>query len=249
MRLENRIAIVTGSGGPMGAAIAERVAAEGAKVVLNDISARRLAGTEARLKEAGHEAVGLRADVCNRPEAEALVALALESYGRIDILVNVVGGLKGAIDIPLMEIDDERWDFTMRLNLRGTLACSQLVAPAMRRAGGGNIVNISSISYGGVASQADYAAGKAGVAAFTRSCALEFAPEIRVNCIMPGPIATSVVERQDPARLEAWIEETPLRKIGRPEDVADAALFLGSDEAGHITGQFLYVSGGLWPSL
>ncbi len=249
MRLENRIAIVTGSGGPMGAAIAERFAAEGAKVVLNDISARRLAGTEAKLKEAGHEAVALRADVCNRPEAEALVALALESHGRIDVLVNVVGGLKGAIDLPVLEIDDERWDLTMRLNLRGSLACSQLVVPEMRRAGGGNIINISSISYAGVASQADYAAGKAGVAAFTRSCALEFAPEIRVNAIMPGPIATSVVERQDPARLEAWIAETPLAKIGRPEDIADAALFLGSEEAGHITGQFLYVSGGLWPSL
>ncbi|MDP6707810.1 MAG: SDR family NAD(P)-dependent oxidoreductase [Alphaproteobacteria bacterium] len=249
MRLQDRVAVVTGSGGPMGAAIAARFAAEGAKVVLNDISGRRLAGTEAMLKEAGHDVAALRADVCNRPEAEALIGLALESHGRVDVLVNVVGGLKGAIDLPVMEIDDERWDFTMRINLKGALACTQLVVPSMRQAGAGSIVNISSISYAGVASQADYAAGKAGVAAFTRSCALEFAPEIRVNAIMPGPIATSVVERQDPERLEAWIEETPLRKIGRPEDIANSALFLASDEAGHITGQFLYVSGGLWPSL
>jgi 3-oxoacyl-[acyl-carrier protein] reductase len=249
MRLEDKVAVVTGSGGPMGAAIAQRFAAEGAKVVLNDISGRRLAGTEETLRAAGHEVVALRADVCERPEAEALIGLALESHGRVDVLVNVVGGLKGAIDIPVLEIDDERWDFTMRLNLRGSLACTQLVVPEMRRVGGGNIINISSTSYAGVASQADYAAGKAGVAAFTRSCALEFAPEIRVNAIMPGPIATSVVERQDPSRLEAWIEVTPLAKIGRPEDIADAALFLGSDEAGHITGQFLYVSGGLWSSL
>ena len=249
MRLENKIAIVTGSGGPMGAAIAERLAEEGAKVVLNDISARRLGGTETHLKERGFDVVALRADVCERAEAADLVQLALDSHSRVDVLVNVVGGLKGAIDLPVLEIDDERWDFTMRLNLKGLLACTQLVAPGMREQGAGAIVNISSTSYGGVASQADYAAGKAGVAAFTRSAALEFAPEIRVNCIMPGPIATSVIERQDPARLEAWIERTPLNKIGRPVDIANAALFLASAEAGHITGQFLYVSGGLWPSL
>ena len=133
--------------------------------------------------------------------------------------------------------------------MHGTLALTQFCTDRMRAQGAGSIVNISSVVYAGGPMQADYAAGKAAVAAFTRSAALALAPEIRVNAIMPGLIQTSVLERQAPGRLEQWIEATPLRKLGRPADIANAALFLSSDEAGHITGQFLYVSGGLWPSL
>ncbi len=249
MRLRDKIAIITAAGGPMGAAVASRFAAEGAKVVINDISGGRLAGSEQAIRQAGGDVVALRGDVCERDEARALYDLAIERAGRVDLLVNIVGGMKGALELPLGEIDQARWDSTMRLNMHGTLALTQFCTDRMRAQGAGSIVNISSVVYAGGPMQADYAAGKAAVAAFTRSAALALAPEIRVNAIMPGLIQTSVLERQAPGRLEQWIEATPLRKLGRPADIANAALFLSSDEAGHITGQFLYVSGGLWPSL
>ncbi|MBM3489825.1 MAG: SDR family oxidoreductase [Alphaproteobacteria bacterium] len=249
MRMRDRVAIVTASGGPMGRAIAERLAQEGASLVLNDISARRLDASLAAFTASGWPAVGLRADVCNRPEAEALVTLAEKTFGGVDALVNVVGGLKGAIRVALDEIDDERWDATMRLNLKGCLHMTKLAAPLMRASGQGRIVNISSISYAGVADQADYAAAKAGVAAFSRSCALALAPSVTVNCIMPGLIETSVLERESEQAKAALRNAAPLCQLGKPRDIANDALFFLSDEAAHITGQFLAVSGGIWPSL
>ena len=249
MRLADKVALVTAAGGPMGSAVARRFATEGAKLSINDISGNRLAGAERGIREAGGDVAALRGDVCEWNEAKALYDLAIERYGRVDVLVNIVGGMKGALEVPLAELDPERWDQTMRLNMHGTLAMTRLAAEGMRVQGGGSIVNVSSVVYAGGPTQADYAAGKAAVATFTRSTALALAPEIRVNAIMPGLIRTSVLERQAPGQLEAWIAATPLGKLGRPEDVANAALFLASDEAGHITGQFLYVSGGQWPSL
>jgi NAD(P)-dependent dehydrogenase (short-subunit alcohol dehydrogenase family) len=249
VRIQDKVAIVTGSGGPMGFGIAERFAEEGAILVLNDISGRRLEASRKVLAERGHPVTSLRADVCTRTEAEALVQLALTNYGRVDILINTVGGMKGPLFVPVMELDDERWDFTMRLNLKGLLYCTQLVAPGMRERGSGKIVNIASISFAGEPDQADYAAAKAGVASFTRSCALTFAPEITVNCIVPGLIETSVTQRGDTEKLEALRAITPLKKLGKPRDIANAALFLASDEADHITGQLLTVSGGIWPAL
>jgi 3-oxoacyl-[acyl-carrier protein] reductase len=249
VRIQGKVAIVTGSGGPMGFGIAQRFAEEGAIVVLNDISGRRLEASRKALAEQGRQVGGLRADVSHRAEATALVEFALATYGRVDILINTVGGMKGRLFVPLMELDDERWDFTMRLNLKGTLYCTQLVAPGMRQRGSGKIVNIASISFAGEPDQADYAAAKAGVASFTRSCALALAPEITANCIVPGLIETSVTQRGDTEKLEALRAITPLRKLGKPRDIANAALFLASDEADHITGQLLTVSGGIWPAL
>jgi 3-oxoacyl-[acyl-carrier protein] reductase len=233
----------------MGFGIAERFAEEGAIVVLNDISGRRLEAATQALTERSGQVSGLRADVCNRPEAEALVELALTTHGRVDILINVVGGVKGPIHVPLMELDDERWDATMRMNFKGLLYCTQLVAPGMRQKGSGKIVNISSIAFAGEPDHPDYAAAKAGVASFTRSSALALAPEITVNCIVPGPIETSIMGRGAMEKLDAMRAITPLRKFGKPRDIANAALFLASEEADHITGQLLAVSGGIWPAL
>ncbi len=249
MRLDDKVAIITAAGGPMGATVARRFAAEGARLVLNDISGNRLAGTQAALEAADADVAALRGDVCEWAEAKALYELAIERHGRVDVLINIVGGMKGELEVPLGEMDAARWDETLRLNMHGTLALTRLAADGMKARGGGAMVNLSSVVYAGGPNQADYAAGKAAVAAFTRSMAGALAPEIRVNAIMPGLIQTSVLERSGAEKIDAWIEATPLGKLGRPEDIANAALFLASDEAGHITGQFLYVSGGLLPSL
>ena len=216
MRLADKVAIITAAGGPMGSAVARSFAAEGARVVINDISANRLAGAEREIREAGGDVAALRGDVCEFDEATALHDLAIERHGRVDLLVNIVGGMKGALEVPLAELDAARWDQTMRLNMHGTLGLTRLAADGMTARGQGAIVNISSVVYAGGPSQADYAAGKAAVAAFTRSTALALAPEIRVNAIMPGLIQTSVLERQAPGQLEAWIAATPLGKLGRP---------------------------------
>ena len=246
MRLKDRVAVVTGSGGPMGRAIASKLVAEGAKVVVNDISANRLNQTVETLREQGGEVIGIRGNVVIREEAAAVIGAALEQLGGVDILVNVVGGIRGALHTPLLEIAEADWDFVMALNLRGGLNCMQLAVPQMLGKGYGKIVNISSVvAPQGAPGQAHYSAAKAGVIAFTKSAAREFAPHVNVNCILPGLIQTSVMERMPAEEMRKFRETVPLQRFGRPEDIANAVAFLASDEASYITGQALFVAGGL----
>ncbi|MFQ5483049.1 MAG: SDR family NAD(P)-dependent oxidoreductase, partial [Nitrospinaceae bacterium] len=215
-RLKGRRALITGAGGPMGRAIALRFAREGAALALNDISANRLGETEARLlplrdeewMRTGGGQVTFRGDVTDAGAAEALIEAAMDggnagggsggpgsSGGKVDILVNVVGGIRGEINQPFDGLDAERWDDTFRLNLKGTFLLSRALGPAMRNNGYGRIVNLSSIDFAGAPFRADYGAAKAAVASLTRSLAAEFAPEVTVNCIAPGIIKTSALER------------------------------------------------------
>lgn len=252
MRLKDKIAFVTGAGGPMGEAIALRFAEEGAKLVITDISENRLNRTREKLLEFldTDGLVAIRASVLDFDEVKEVVEAANKKFDKIDILVNVVGGIRDTTMIKsLFEIDGERWDQTMELNLKGTFNCTKLVAPIMLQHGYGKMVNISTIHFEGEKGYADYGAAKAGVASFTKTAAKELSPIINVNCIAPGLIQTSIVDRMDSDTLEEYRSKTLLGRLGDPKDIANAAVFLASDESAYITGHILPVSGGIWPHL
>ena len=250
MRLKGRTALVSGAGGPMGGAIALRLAAEGANLILTDISGTRLQGIIQTLADdwPGTRVVARRASVLVQDEVDQLLAAAAD-FDAIDVLVNVVGGIRGELAVPVLEMSDERWDSTMELNLKGIFRLVRRIGSGMRARRYGRIINISSVTFAGDAYQPEYGAAKAAVASITRSLALELAPDITVNCIAPGLIATSVLERVDPKMVQYYLDRTPLKRLGKPEDIAAAVAFLASDDASFITGAILPVSGGIWPAL
>lgn len=249
-RLAGRCALVTGAGGPMGKAIALRFAAEGAALLLTDISGNRLHDTLAAVGDLYPEAqvLAARANVLDREEVDRMLGTAV-TFAAVDILINVVGGLRGALYSPLLDMDEGRWQQTMDLNLGATLLLVKRLAPGMLERGYGRIVNFSSIAYAGERGQSDYAAAKAAVAALTRSLAMELAPSVNVNCVAPGLIDTSVVSRLDAQLIEGFKNGCALRRLGKPEEIAQAVLFLASEEASYITGEILHVAGGRRPAL
>lgn len=237
----------------MGRAIAERFAQEGASLVLADISGNRLDQARDAIEPMLRPGAGLvahRADMTQADEARAVVAAGIARLQRIDILVNVVGGIRGAaLFAPLLELDEARWDDTFRLNLKASFHLVKLTAPGMLERRYGKIVNLTSINFAGELGSSDYGAAKAAVASLTRTLAMELAPHVNVNCIAPGTIRTTVVSRMPPEELERYAAKPLLKRLGEPADIANAALFLASDEAAYITGEILAVSGGIWPAL
>ena len=255
MRLENKVAVVSGAGGPMGMAVAKRFAEEGACVTITDISGSRLEHGATQIREAcGHEGrvAFLRADVSNRSEVNAVADLAESTFGRVDILANIVGGYRGAHyqgPALMSEMSEERWDSTFALNLKPNLYFVQRLAPGMTERGYGKIVNISSINMAGEGGSADYGAAKAAVASMTRTLAIELAPHVNVNCIAPGIIRTRVIAMIGEEVAEEYRKRSLLGRLGEPADIANAALFLVTDESNYITGEMLPVAGGIWPAL
>ncbi len=259
-RLQGKRALITGAGGPMGRAIALRFAKENASLILNDISGTRLGETETLVRgrmAANDESGGLqpmahlavfRGDVTVATEdggVEGLVQAAREALGGVDILINVVGGIRGEINQPFAEIEEKRWDDTFRLNLKGTFLLTRALAPDMQARGHGRIVNISSVDFAGAPNRADYGAAKAAVASLTRSLAAEFAPQVNVNCIAPGIINTTAVERLPGSFVEDFRARSLLGRLGEPEEIAAVALFFASEDAAYVTGETLAVSGGV----
>ena len=248
--LAGRVALVTGAGGPMGFAVAQRLAADGMRLVLTDISGTRLEQARAALAYGGVPVVALRGDAMQRAEAQAVVDAGMQAFGAIDVLVNVVGGIKSAqLYTPFLLMSEVQWDSTLALNLKPGFHLVQAVAPSMLERRWGRIVNFASIAMQGEGGQADYAAAKAAVAAFTRSLAEEFAPHVRVNCVAPGLIQTTVTDRLDAAERDELISRGFLKRAGQPREVADAVAFLCSDESSFITGEVIAVSGGNHPHL
>lgn len=246
--LQGKIALVTGAGGPMGRAIAARLAGEGVDLLLGDISAARLDAAAAAI--AGVRVAACRCDATNREEAQALATLGLQTFGRIDILVNVVGGIKSLkLYTPFLEMSETQWDTTFMLNLKPAFHLIQAIAPAMLERGSGKIVNIASIVFAGEGGQADYAAAKAAVASLTRSLAQEFAPHLNVNAIAPGLIQTTVVDRLSEEERQGFVGRSLMNRLGKASEVADAVAFLASDEAAFLTGEIMAVSGGNHPHL
>ncbi|MDE2456003.1 MAG: SDR family oxidoreductase, partial [Burkholderiales bacterium] len=220
-------------------------------------SAGRLDASASQIEAAAPEARGIadrvlavRANAMERAEVAAVVEAGLARFGRIDVLVNVVGGIRGAsLYTPFLQLDEVQWDATFALNLKPGFHLIQFVAPGMLQRGSGKIVNVASVVYAGEGGQADYAAAKASVASLTRSLAQEFAPHVRVNCIAPGLIRTSVVERLAESERQGFLDKSLLRRLGEPDEIADAVAFLCSDESSFMTGEILAVSGGNHPGL
>jgi 3-oxoacyl-[acyl-carrier protein] reductase len=244
--------VVTGAANGLGRAIALRLAEEGARVVLGDIDRAGLDRVVADVTAKGGRATGVVGDVTEEDGAARLIATAVEQHGRLDILVNNVGGSRAA---RIWELKAEDWDFVLRLNLRSAFLCTRAAAPHMMRQRSGRIVCLSSGAREGTPwtayyqGGAAYSAAKAGVHGFIRDVALELADHgIAVNAVAPGPIDT---ERVGPMlrKLNETVEYspsrmTPMHRLGEPLEIADAVLFLASDEASYITGVTLPVTGG-----
>jgi 2-hydroxycyclohexanecarboxyl-CoA dehydrogenase len=243
-----QVAIVTGGASGIGLAISERLAADGMSVAVFDREGDAAAEAAAKIAAAGHQALGMRVDVTDREQIETGVVQVRSDLGRPTVLVNNAG--IHALD-PFLKITPEKWQRLLDVNLTGTFNCCQAVVPDMVEEGWGRIVNISSSSaHSGQQFMTHYVAAKAGVIGFTKSLALEFGPKgITVNTIPPGFIDTPMLRRQESKGLlgegvEHHETLTPVRRIGRPEDIAAMCAFLVSDEASYITGQVFGVNGG-----
>ena len=243
MVLSNQVALVTGARRGIGLAIAEALGAEGASLVLQDVLPE-LEETTAELCAKGYATRGIVGNVARFADAEALVELALSSFGRVDILVNNAGITRDAL-LPRMKEED--WDAVIEVNLKGTMNCTKAALRPMLKQKSGKIVNISSVvGLMGNIGQANYAASKAGVIGFTKAMAKELGSrKIRVNAIAPGFIESKMTEAMTPEAREYLFRLIPLGCLGSPMDVAAAVTFLVSDAARYITGQVLQVDGGM----
>ncbi len=247
MKLKNKIVIITGAASGIGRAIAELFAIEGAMIVVADLNETGGRETVEMVRERGGYALYIKTDVSKAREVENMVKQAVEKYGRIDILVNNAGTEgKSAFTA---DYPEEDWDRVLAVNLKSVFLCSKYVIPEMFKNCQGVIVNVSSIA--GMVAFAKgpaYSASKAGIIALTRATAIEYAPNnIRVNCICPGVIRTPMLERSTKGSLDAemkLVREEPMGRIGKPEEIAKAALYLASDDSSYVTGSALVVDGG-----
>lgn len=245
MMLNESAAIVTGGARGIGRAIALALARAGAKVVVNYAGrADKAEETVQLIREAGSDGLSVQADVSQAAEVERLVKTAAEAFGKVDILVNNAGITRDNLILRMKEAD---WDAVLDTNLKGMFLCTKAVSKGMLKQRSGVIINISSVvGLNGNAGQANYAAAKAGVLGFTKSMAKELAPRgIRVNAVAPGYIMTDMTETLAEEVKNQILGEIPLSRIGNPEEVAQAVLFLVSPAASYITGQTLCVDGGM----
>jgi NAD(P)-dependent dehydrogenase (short-subunit alcohol dehydrogenase family) len=249
-RLDGKVAVVTGGAHGIGRASAKALGVEGAKVAIGDIDEAGGDRSAREIRDAGGDAVSVRTDVTSMADVEALVGAAVERWGRLDVMFNNVGvAIGGAAG----EMSEDDWNRVIDVNLTGVWRGMRVAIPVMLEAGGGSIVNTSSVQgHVGFLGWSGYAASKGGVDALTRQAAVEYAPNgIRVNAVVPGTILTEMNEGilrevDDPdALLAEWTSMHPLGRIGLPEDVAAAVVFLASDESSFVTGESLRVDGGM----
>ena len=250
MRLEGKVAIVTGATAGMGRAAAELFAEEGAKVVL--CGRREKLGQEIVnvIKGRGGEATFVTADVANAEDVQRVVETAVGDYGRLDVLFNNAGTDSGFQDDPAQEAEED-WDRVIDVNLKGTFLCMKYAVPEMRKVGGGSIINNSSVwdVQAPLSSTPSYHASKGGVTALTKKAAVVYAADnIRVNAVNPGAVATEMVDipwdrLDDPDLIESRKHLQPLPRMGHPMDVAYAALYFACDESAFVTGATLLVDG------
>ncbi len=251
-RLEGKVAMITGAGSGIGRATAELFAQEGAAVGVLDIRADAAGEVAAAISAAGGRAIGLGADVTKDDQVRAAGNEVIATFGDISVLYNNAGiGSTGAVDVA----EEEDWDRCFDINVKGTFLCSRAVVPSMLAAGGGSIINQGSVAaLVGVANFAAYCAAKGAVVALTRSMSVDLAPRgIRVNAIAPGTVYTPLMEPMLTARgggdlekgLAMTVAKYPIGRLGNPEDIAAAALFLASDEAAFVTGAVLTADGGM----
>jgi len=244
-KLEGKVAIVTGAGRGIGRGIALELAAQGAKVVLWDISEESVQGTVAGLKEGGSTAMAIAADVSNAAAVDDVFAKVEAELGPVDVLVNNAGITRTAM---LLKMTDQQWDDVLRVNLTAIFYTTRAAARLMKERGRGAIVNVSSTAgQKGTIGQVNYAAAKAGVIGLTKATALELARyNIRCNCVAPGVVETEMTTKvlTDEKLRPQYLAGIPLGRVGQPYDIAATIAFLASDEASFITGQILGVNGG-----
>jgi len=241
--MKDRVALVTGAGRGIGAAIAKRFAREGAIVICADVKGEWAQEVVEEILSTGGKAEAAGADVADKSQVEALVNGIIKSYDRLDILINNAGITRDNLSL---RISEEDWDVVIRVNLRGTWLPSQAVIRPMRKRKWGRIVNTSSVASLGNPGQANYSTTKAGVIGLTRTLALELAKSgITVNCVAPGAIMTPMFDAVSEEMKAKYVERIPLGRFGDPNDVAEAHLFFCSDAASYITGQVLFVDGGI----
>jgi 3-oxoacyl-(acyl-carrier-protein) reductase len=241
--LNDRIALVTGSGRGLGAATALRLARDGAHVVINDLNPEGAKNVAAEIEKMGRKTLVSTHDVSSHKSANAMVDEIQARFGRVDILVNNAGITRDAM---LHKLTEEKWDEVIRVNLKGPFNVGQACAKLMMEQKYGKIVNLASVAWLGNIGQTNYSASKAGVVGMTRTWALELSRYgVNVNAIAPGFI-DSVLTQQVPAEIkEKFIQRIPLKRIGQPDDIAALVAFLASDAASYITGQCIQIDGGL----
>ena len=243
-RLAGKVSIITGGAQGIGLATALKFSREGATVVVCDIRQAAVDAAVAQCQEAGAKALGRVVDVTQREMVDAMVQQVLSQFGRIDVLVNNAGITQ---DARLQKMTIEQFDRVIDVNLRGVFHCSQAVADAMVKQGGGVILNASSVVgiYGNFG-QTNYAATKFGVIGFTKTWSRELGPKgVRVNAVAPGFVATPILSTIPDKVLQEMIDRVPLKRLGQPEDIANVYAFLASDDSAYINGAVLEVSGGM----
>jgi 3-oxoacyl-[acyl-carrier protein] reductase len=244
MKFEGKVALITGAAHGIGEAIALKLAQEGADVVVADVDLEGAQRVAQEIEGLGRKAKAVQADVSQREAVQQLVSEAVSSFGKIDILVNNAGIIRRGT---FLEHDPQDWEKVLSVNLGGTFNCAQEVAPLMVKQGGGKIINISSVvgKMGDIASAPSYGTSKGAVNTFTKSLARELAPYgINVNAVAPHAIETDMSREWSEEKRRRIVEAIPMKRLGKPEEVAEVVAFLASDGAGFITGQILDVNGG-----
>jgi NAD(P)-dependent dehydrogenase (short-subunit alcohol dehydrogenase family) len=245
MRLKDQVAIITGAGRGIGLGIAQAFAREGARVALCDLQTTFLESALAGIRAHGGQGQAFPMDVTRKDQVLGVVQAVLQRWGTIDILVNNAGIYEV---LPIEEITEEQWDRMLAVNLKGAFLCCQAVIPVMKRQGAGCIISIASSAgkTGGTLAGAHYSVSKAGVICLTKQLARELGPHgITVNAVAPGRIDTPMIQVSSAEENESFRLRTPLGRLGTPQDVAGAVVFLASREASFVTGEILDVNGGL----
>jgi len=244
-KLDGKVALVTGGAQGIGRAIALLFAREGAKVAICDLNLEKARETCGEVEFLGQEALAIGGNVADAQEAEAMVQQTVEKFGRLDILVNNAGITRDQV---LLRMREEDWDLVLSVNLKGAFHCTKAALRPFLKQKAGKVVNIASVTgQMGNAGQANYAASKAGMIGFTKSIAREYARRnIQVNAVAPGFIDTAMSQAIPQKERELLIKQIPMERLGTPEDVAEAVLFLSSPAADYVTGQVLNVNGGMY---
>jgi 3-oxoacyl-[acyl-carrier protein] reductase len=244
MKFEGKVALVTGAARGIGEAIALTLAREGADVVVTDVDLEGAQRVAQEIEGMGRKAKAVQADVSQREAVQRLVSEAVSLFGKVDILVNNAGIIRRGT---FLDHDPQDWEKVLSVNLGGTFNCAKEVVPLMIKQGGGKIINISSVvgKMGDIASAPSYGTSKGAINTFTKSLARELAPYgINVNAVAPHAIETDMSREWSEEKRRQIVEAIPLKRLGKPEEVAEVVAFLASDGAGFITGQILDVNGG-----
>jgi NAD(P)-dependent dehydrogenase (short-subunit alcohol dehydrogenase family) len=249
MRLENKIAIITGAGSGIGREAALLFATEGASVVVADVDDAAGERTAADVESAGVQSAYVRTDVSRASQVEALVGTTERRFGKVDVMFNNAGIFPDA-DASVINTDEAVWDLVMNVNLKGVYLGCKYGIPAMLRSGGGSIINTASFValIGAATAQIAYTASKGGVLSMTREIAVEFARKnIRANALCPGPVDTPLMRSilSDPEKRQRRLVHIPLGRFAQPQEIANAALFLASDESSYVSGSIFTVDGGI----